>query len=118
MNMKKLLMITLAMLPCLIWAQLGGAIKKDGRKLITDQPFVISDSHEGSIFFKISVDAEGTITAIDVVDDKTTIRSTPAKIKATNYVKKFKFEEGTWFPKHHQGTVRLSLIRKKNQKEE
>ncbi len=118
MIMSKIWMTALMTLPFLMWGQVGGDLKKDGRKITTDQPFVLNDSHEGSILFEIAVDAQGTITAIKVVDDETSVRSTPAKIKATNYVKKFEFEQGTWFPKHHQGTIRLSLVQKRKGEEE
>jgi hypothetical protein len=111
--MKKILLALTLTLPLLGIGQVGGEIKKDGRALETDKPFVIEDSHEGTIFFKISVNAKGEITAIDVVDDKTTIRSTPAKIKARNYIADFKFAPGTWYPKYHQGTIRLTMIKSK-----
>lgn len=111
--MKKLTLLLLILLPLCTIAQLGGEIKEDGRKLITDKPFVLEDSHEGTIFFTISVNAEGEITSASVVEDKTTIRSTPAKIKARNYVTKFKFAPGTWYPKYHQGTIRLTMTKSK-----
>ena len=111
--MRKLILTLGLLFPVLVFSQIGGDIKKDGRKLITDQSFVLEDSHEGTIKFKISVDAEGNITSTSVIADETTIRSTPAKIKARNYIAKFKFAPGTWYPKYHQGTIRLTMTKKK-----
>jgi hypothetical protein len=111
--MKKLVVILILSIPFIGISQIGGDIKKDGRALKSDKAFVIEDSHEGTIVFNISVNAEGEITATKIDPDKTTIKSTPAKIKARNYIADFKFAPGTWYPKYHQGTIRLTMIKQK-----
>lgn len=111
--MKKYTLLLLILFPLCSMAQLSGDIKKDGRELVSDQSFVLEDSHEGTIVFKISVNAKGEITSTEVVEDETTIKSTPAKIKARNYIAKFKFAPGTWYPKYHQGTIRLTMTKRK-----
>lgn len=111
--MKRLIMTLFFVLPMAVMSQVGGDINKDNRALKSDKPFVIEDSHEGTIVFDISVNAEGEITSVKVDPEKTTIKSTPAKIKARNYIADFKFAPGTWYPKYHQGTIRLTMIRQK-----
>lgn len=111
--MNKLILILTFVVPFIGMSQIGGDVKKDGRALTTDKPFVIEDSHEGTIVFIISVNAEGEITSTKIDSEKTTIRSTPAKIKARNYIADFKFAPGTWYPKYHQGTIRLTMIKSK-----
>ena len=109
MNKILIVLICLITLPC--FAQVEGDIKNDNRKLLSEQLFALQGTHEGVIVFKISVNAEGKITSADVVNEKTTIRSTPAKIKARNYVMGFEFEKGTWYPKYHQGEIRLKMVK-------
>ena len=95
------------------FSQLSGDIKKDQRKLITETAFILEGNHNGKVVFDISVDITGKITAIKVVDDETTVKSTPAKIKAQNHVKTFVFEPGTAYPKFHQGRVVITLVKPK-----
>ena len=90
-----------------------GDLLKDSRKIISDITHVIKPSnYDGKITFKISVNSEGTITAADILEERTTIVSTPAKIKAKNLVYNIKFEPGTYYPKFHTGIYQI--IYKKN----
>jgi hypothetical protein len=109
MNRILIALICLIALPA--FAQVAGDIKNDNRKLLSEQSFTLQGTHEGVIVFKIAVNTEGEITSADVVSDESTIRSTPAKIKARNYIMGFKFEKGTWYPKFHQGTIRLTMLK-------
>lgn len=110
--MKKLVLLLLMSLPIYAFSQLGGDLKKDGREKVSDHSYVLEDTHNGTIIFEISVNAKGEVTSAKVKDEGTTIRSTPAKIKARNYVAQFKFAPGTWYPKYHQGTVQITMVRK------
>lgn len=113
--MKKLYSILLFLLFCssTSLAQLSGDIVNDNRELTTDYKYVIEGHVTGKITIKIAVDAEGKISSKKVLDNESTIKSTPAKIKAMNHVGKFKFEPGTWFPKFHQGKVVITMVRPK-----
>ena len=112
--MKKiinLLFITLLSLPIL--GQVSGDVVKDNRKLITDQSFIIEGHVTGRLVFAISVDSEGIVSAARVIEKESTIKSSPAKINARNYVTTFKFEPGTWFPKYHQGKITITMVKPK-----
>lgn len=93
------------------FAQISGDVVKDNRKVVTDFPFVIEGHITGKITIKFSVDALGDISTSEVLSSKSTIKSTPAKIKALNHVSQFKFEPGTWFPKYHQGEIVITMVR-------
>ncbi|PWH85763.1 energy transducer TonB [Brumimicrobium oceani] len=93
------------------FGQISGDVVKDNRKITTELPYVIEGHITGKITIQISVDALGDISSSKVLDDKSTIKSTPAKIKALNHVSKFKFEPGTWFPKFHQGEIVITMVR-------
>lgn len=95
------------------WSQLSGDVVDDKRKMTSDKSFVLEGNHNGKIAFNISVNAKGEISGIKILEGETTIKSTPSKIKARNYVSKFKFEPGTWFPKHHQGKIVITMVEPK-----
>jgi hypothetical protein len=95
------------------WSQISGDVKKDNRELISEHSFVMEGTHTGRIVFDISVNAKGEVTSAAIVANESNIKSTPAKIKAKNYVTKFKFQPGTWFPKYHQGRVVITMVRPK-----
>lgn len=81
----------------------------EGRKLITTANFIIEDSREGVIFFNVAVDRTGKVSSAKVDPTETTVVSTPARIVATNYVKSFQFQEGTYFPEFHQVRIKVTL---------
>lgn len=114
--MKSILITGLSLLLSLsTFGQVSGDITKDGRKLIEEGSYVLEGSKSGTLVFKISVDAEGIISSASIVDKESTVKSTPTKIKARNYiVSSFKFEPGTWFPKYHQGFLTLSIQKESN----
>src|SRR5690554_5861470 len=95
------------------YGQLSGDIVKDNRKLTIDQGYIINGHVNGKIVFDISVNAEGKVTSVKAIDSESTIRSTPAKIKAQNYVSSFTFTPGTWYPKYHQGRVVITMVKQK-----
>lgn len=88
---------------------LSGALLDEGRKLITATNFTLDESHEGVIIFNVAVDRTGKVASAKVDPIGTTVISTPARIVATNYVKTFQFQEGTYFPEFHQVKVKLTL---------
>ena len=93
------------------FAQLSGDIVRDGRQLVKSDSYMMQGSHTGKLVFDIAVNAEGEITAVKFVPSKSTITSTPARIKAQNYFADWKFEKGTAFPKFHQGTIAITMVR-------
>ncbi|PHR46050.1 MAG: hypothetical protein COA32_12455 [Fluviicola sp.] len=95
------------------WSQVSGDLKKDNRQLVSDHSFVMEGTHMGKVVFDISVNAKGEVTSAKLVESESTLKSTPAKIKAKNYVLKFEFQPGTWFPKYHQGRVAITMVKPK-----
>lgn len=93
------------------FSQLSGDIRDAGRAILTETSYTIESSHNGTVVVDISVDIEGNVTSARIVSARTTVKSTPAKMKALNYVKKFEFQKGTAYPKYHQGTVVLHLVK-------
>ncbi|HLW39637.1 MAG TPA: hypothetical protein VKX31_04540 [Brumimicrobium sp.] len=114
MNRKKIFITSfITLLFSLTYGQISGDITKDNRKPTTNQAFVIEGHVTGKIVFEISVDNEGKVTSAKVIESESTIKSSPAKIKARNHVMTFQFEPGTWFPKYHQGRVAITMVRPK-----
>ena len=109
--MKNLIIVFFSFLTFGAYAQLSGNIVRDGRQLVKSDSYMMQGSHTGKLVFDISVNAEGDITAVKFVPSKSTISSTPARIKAQNYIADWKFEKGTTYPKFHQGTIAITMVR-------
>jgi hypothetical protein len=111
--MKKLntILFFLLLMTTAAHSQISGDVIDDNRKLITDYQYVIEGHLTGKVTIEISVDALGEISSSRVLDSESTIKSTPAKIKALNHVSQFKFEPGTWFPKFHKAKVVITMVK-------
>lgn len=115
--MKKSIALIIGMVfSATVFGQLTGDVVKDNRKLVKQGNYVIESHTSGTVVFLISVDAEGNISSARASSSKSTVKSTPAKMNARNYVvSNFKFEPGTWFPEHHQGELKITLVKPKQQ---
>src|SRR5690554_1242753 len=112
--MKKLSTILfITLLGNISYGQLSGDIVKDNRKVTSNQGYIIEGNVNGKIVFDISVNIKGEVTSAKALDGESTIKSTPAKIKARNYVSEFTFSPGTWYPEHHQGRIVITMVRQK-----
>lgn len=112
--MKSILAVLVGMIiSTATWSQISGDVKKDNRQLVSGHSFVMEGAHMGKIVFDISVNAKGEVTSAKLVESESSVKSTPAKIKAKNYVLKFEFQPGTWFPKYHQGRVAITMVKPK-----
>lgn len=109
--MKKLIVISFLFFASATVAQLSGDIVRDGRQLLVGDSYLMPGSNNGKLVFDIAVNSEGVITAVKFIPSKSTISSTPARIKAQQYIANWKFEKGTAFPKFHQGTITLTMVR-------
>ena len=87
---------------------LEGPLLDEGRKVISPVKYVHEGSTNGWGKFELSVDREGNVESVRMVE--TTIKSTPTKIKLRNYLMKLKFEKGTYYPKYHHVTVKLTSV--------
>lgn len=85
-----------------------GDLLTDNRKITHDIQYIFSKSnYDGKLFFAIAVDEYGKISSAKVIDNRSTIHSTPARINATKLIYNIKFEPGAKFPKHHSGVYQL-----------
>lgn len=109
--MKKLIIICFIFFVSGTFAQLSGDLLRDGRKLLVGDSFMMQGNHNGKLVFDIAVNSVGEITAVKFIPSKSTVSSTPARIKAQQYFADWKFEKGTAFPKFHQGTITITMVR-------
>lgn len=89
-----------------------GVIAKDHRKMLTHYSDTIQGGVNGIFTIQFSVNAEGNVASTKVIDEIVAYKNSFARIQAMNYVRKFKFEPGTWFPKYHQGKVKIYMHKK------
>lgn len=108
--MIKSLTATLLFLAHLSYAQIGGDIHADSRKIIQNIDYTIPSSKDGKMVFKIAVDMDGNVTSCVLEKNLSTISSTPYMVKYKNLIlTSLKFERGYTFPEHHQGTVTIQF---------
>lgn len=93
----------------------SGELVNEGRKLTSEVTFELEESVEGAIYFELAVDRTGKVTGARYLSDKSILISTPAQMRAKNYVMGFKFESGTYYPAFHHCVVKLNLKRKKTE---
>jgi hypothetical protein len=109
--MKSVLLIAFVFVCGLSHAQLlSGSLIDEGRKLTSKSSFVMEDTHEGTIVFELAVDGEGKVTSAKLLDKESNVVSTPARIKASNFVKNYTFTAGTHYPQFQHVKVKLSLV--------
>jgi hypothetical protein len=92
---------------------ISGDIYQVNRRLLTESTFKIESDMEGEIIYDISVDIFGKVKSAIVVPSLTTIKSTPLKMDAKNFVSTLKFEPGNGYPKFHHGFVKVTFVKKK-----
>ena len=110
-TMKYLIIFTL-LLSNLSYGQIiSGAVKDEGRKVLDKPAFIIEGMTNGYAKYELAIDRDGNVTSARKV--KSNIRITPAHIEIKNHVNKFKFEEGTIYPKFHHVVVKVTMVKKK-----
>ena len=114
--MKKAILLSIFILGAKFQAfsqLIEGDLFISGRKITSEFPLTIAPStYEGKITFSIAVNEYGNVTSAKVIENRSEINSTPARIKAANLIYNIKFEAGTHFPKYHNGIYQV--IFKKN----
>src|SRR5690554_8078417 len=112
--MKKLnILLFVTLFSVVSYAQISGDVVKSNRKMISEQGFIIKSHVNGKIVFDIAVNIEGEVTSATYLASESTVKSTPARIAARNYVTTFKFQPGTHYPKFHQGRVVITTVKQK-----
>lgn len=90
----------------------GGDLVQSGRKLAVDFNFIVEESIEGALFYRLAVDHTGKVTSVQLLTDKSAKISTPMQVRMRTYVLGLKFEPGTFYPKFHDCEVKINLVKK------
>lgn len=89
---------------------ISGDVITEGRQLISKSSFKITGSKAGEVYFELAVDRMGNVTSQRLMTEKTTITSTPTRMKAQEYVSELKFEPGTIYPHFQNVVVKVTVV--------
>jgi hypothetical protein len=87
---------------------MNGRLLEDERKLISKSDFTIQDQNQGVLMYELGVNRLGSVTSVRLINEGTTITSTPTRVKAKNYLMTLKFQEGTYYPEFHHVIVKIT----------
>ena len=108
--MKNLLVLLSLIITSTASAQMmDGKLVEDGRKMTGKPTFIVEGMKNGWAKYELSVDINGKVTSATMVESN--LKSTPATTIIRNHVKKFTFEKGTYYPKHHHVIVKVTMVR-------
>lgn len=88
---------------------ISGELKDSGRKMISEEDFVIESHVSGSATYEITVNEKGNVTGMRLLS--TDVKSTPARYYLENHIKKLKFEQHVLYPKFHRCVVKFTLVK-------
>ena len=112
--MKQLLFLFLLISTFSVNSQvLSGKIVDDNRKLISTTNFVLESNYSGYVVYEIAVNPEGEVISSKLIEEKSTVLSTPANMEVKNFLKTIVFEKGNHFPKYHHAYVKVMLVKTK-----
>jgi hypothetical protein len=110
--MKTLLFISFGFFALNSFSQvLSGDVVNEGRSLTTNPDFKIKSTNEGVIVYEVAVNREGVITSTFYKADQSTIKSTPLKVEANNYLRALKFESNTRYPQFQHALIKISFVK-------
>ncbi len=90
---------------------MDGTLVDENRKLTSNSSFTVSDKNEGIVFYELSVNRLGEVTAAKLLTDGTTIISTPTKMKVRSHVMNFTFTAGTYYPAFQNVRVKITVTK-------
>ena len=90
---------------------ISGDLKESGRDQISNTTYVIEGSKNGFVSYELTVNIDGIVTSTRLVAAKTSIKSTPAKVKVRNHLNTMKFEKGYHYPKFHKVVVKITIVK-------
>lgn len=88
---------------------IDGTLVNEKRKLITETNFKITNNNEGVVYYELAINRKGIVTSAKLLEENTTVISTPTKMKVREYVMTLKFEEGTYYPEFHHVRVKVTV---------
>lgn len=88
-----------------------GTLINDQRKMLSSFNFIVEDPNVGTIFFELAVNPKGKVTSARVVEEGTTIVSTPTRVNVRKALMPLLFEEGTWYPEFHHVVVKVTTVK-------
>lgn len=88
---------------------IDGDLMNEGRKIAGKHPFLIEATSSGWAKYELAVNREGKVTSAKLIE--TNLKSTPSKLKMRNHAMGYVFEKGTYYPKFHHVTVKISSIK-------
>lgn len=88
---------------------ISGSLVDEGRKILNKPAYIVEGMANGWIKLELAVDRTGKVTSVRQVE--TNLKSTPARFEVKNYVKKFKFQPGTYYPKFHHVIVKITVMK-------
>lgn len=111
-TMKAIVLFLFVSISTVSFSQLiGGKLVEDGRKMTSASTFKLIDNNVGVVIYELAVNNKGIVTSAKLVNDGTTVISTPTRMKVRNYVMTLKFEEGTYFPEFHHVKVKITVAK-------
>jgi hypothetical protein len=93
---------------------LSGELLESNRYLLQKSDFTIESSTEGVVLLDLAVNEKGLVTSYRIITERSTIKSTPLKMQAINYVKKFEFLAGSLFPEFQHVIVQINFVKKED----
>lgn len=110
--MKTLLFISFGLLALNSFSQvLSGDVVNEGRSLTTASDFKIKSTTEGIVVYDVTVNREGVITSTLYKAEQSSIKSTPLKVEANNYLRALKFEPNTRYPQFQHALIRITFVK-------
>lgn len=108
--MKTMFFLLLIAVSSNSFSQVYGEIFMDKRPIVKDIDYTLYYQKEGVLVFNIAVNTDGDVTSCELNSEKTTITSTPMKMKAKNRImQELKFEKGNGYPTFHRGYVQIKI---------
>ena len=112
--MKNFILLIFVFLSSTSFSQVYGEIFMDKRAVLTDIDYTIPYSKKGKLVFDIRVNTDGKVTSCILNQEKSTITSTSAMIKAKNkIIGQLTFVKGVGLPEWHNGFVQINTVQLK-----
>ena len=89
----------------------SGTLVESGRKQVGTTSFTISSVKEGTVIIELAVNRVGAVMSAKVIQEASTVTSTPQLMKAQNSAKKLKFTPGTHYAEYEHVRVKYTYVK-------